>query len=77
MNVPQRFAFSQIERWMADVINLRVARKQKQVEAKEQRAQENRAYFGLPKAERIAEARRREKLARAIDGSRLEPGDEA
>lgn len=62
---------------MADVINLRVARKKKQLETKQQLAQENRASFGVPKAERIAEAKRRERLARAIEGSRLEPGDGA
>jgi hypothetical protein len=62
---------------MTDVINLRVARKKKQLETKQQLAQENRAYFGLPKSERVAEAKRREKLQRSIDGSRLEAGDEA
>lgn len=45
---------------MADIVNLRQARKRKEREAREARAAENRSAFGRPKAEREASEVRRD-----------------
>jgi hypothetical protein len=58
---------------VADLINLRTARKKKLALEKEQRAAENRAYFGRTKEEKAAEEGRRNKLRGKVDGHRLFP----
>jgi len=55
---------------VSEVLNLRLARKRKAREAAEREAAERRAAFGLPKAQRHAEAERRAREARALDGHR-------
>ncbi len=52
---------------MADVINLRVARKSKQRIAKETVAAQNRTKFGQPKAIKLMEAAQTK-----LDGTRLD-----
>jgi hypothetical protein len=58
---------------MADVINLRRARKAKDRDAREREAAEKRRRFGLTRAEKEAEAARRERAKRIIDGHRRDP----
>ena len=62
---------------MAEIVNLRKARKAKARADQDARAAENRQKFGRPKAERtLAEAK--ERLAgRRLDAHRLEGGDES
>ena len=55
---------------VSEVVNLRLARKRKLRETAEREAAERRAQFGRPKAERDAEAERRARAARALDGHR-------
>jgi len=62
---------------MAEVINLRTARKRAKREQDAKRAEENRLAYGQPKAERRLEEARREKLQRHLDAHRIEPGDGA
>ncbi|WP_300390311.1 DUF4169 family protein [Henriciella sp.] len=57
---------------MAEPINFNKARKAKARAQKEQQAVENRAKFGRTKAEKQAEAARREKLRKEIDSSKRE-----
>ncbi|MBN8959392.1 MAG: DUF4169 family protein [Rhizobiales bacterium] len=61
---------------MAEIINLRVARKRAEREAKAKRAEENRIRHGLPKAERQLQRARDAKTKRDLDGHRLESGDD-
>ena len=62
---------------MADVINLRRARKAKDRDARERDAAEKRRRFGATRAEKEAEAARRKRAERLIDGHRRDPvGDE-
>jgi hypothetical protein len=58
---------------MADIIKLRVARKQKRKAEEQQQAEENRARFGRPKADRNAELARKAKRNRDLDAHRLQP----
>ena len=58
---------------MAEVINLRTARKAKARAAKETAATANRAAFGRTKAERKAAATDAERRARTLDGAKREP----
>ena len=58
---------------MGDVINLRQARKARDRKMAEQAAVEARALHGRTKAQRAREKREAERLARAVDQSRLEP----
>lgn len=60
---------------MADVINLRTARKRKERSEKEQRAAENRALHGRPKVEKKQTRLEAEKSASFIEAHRLEPVD--
>ena len=55
---------------MSGLVNLRQARKRKAREEAERNAAERRAAYGRPKAEKQAEALRREIEARALDGHR-------
>jgi len=57
---------------MTKPINLRQARKRKARADKTKLAEANRIAHGAPKAVRDLEAARREKLAKAVDGHRLE-----
>ncbi|MGO4735166.1 DUF4169 family protein [Bosea sp. 2KB_26] len=58
---------------MAEIINLRRARKQRQRVAAEAKADQNRIDFGRSKAERSLAEARREKAARELDGHKLAP----
>ncbi len=63
---------------MADIINLRRARKAKARSADAVRAAENRSAFGRPKAERDRLAAEQEGAARRLEGHRREtPPDES
>lgn len=65
----------------AEIINLRMARKQKQRQDKDKVAEDNRRKYGRSKAEREAARKRREDLESHVDGHRLDPdappGDDA
>lgn len=56
---------------MAEIINLRRARKQKARTEAEKTAEQNRISFGLSKAERSLAEAERAKSARHVDGHRL------
>lgn len=60
---------------MADVINLRQARKARARRAAETQAASNRARFGRTKAEKEADRLREEQARRHLDGHRRD-GDE-
>ncbi|MBW8744796.1 MAG: DUF4169 family protein [Sphingomonas sp.] len=60
---------------MGDVINLRQARKARDRRVAEQAAAEARALHGRTKAQRKLEKAEAEKLARAVDQSKLERPD--
>jgi hypothetical protein len=55
---------------MADIVNLRQARKRKEREAREARAAENRAAFGRGKAERELASAQEDQERRRLDGHR-------
>ena len=55
---------------MAEVINLRQARKHKAREEKEITAAANRARFGRTKAERLREAQEAARTERELDGKK-------
>jgi hypothetical protein len=55
---------------MADIINLRQARKRKARNAAESEAAQHRVSFGLSKQERNLAKAERERAARALDGAR-------
>ncbi|MGP7795998.1 DUF4169 family protein [Sphingomonas sp. CLY1604] len=57
---------------MAEIINLRRARKARDREAAGQAAAANRVKFGRTKAERDAEAREAARAARIVDGAKLD-----
>ncbi len=60
---------------MAEIVNLRQARKQKARAAKEQAADENRALHGRTKAEKAARSPGRRRVAKAfLDGHRRDSG---
>lgn len=63
---------------MAEIINLRLVRKQRARQEAEQQAQHNRITFGRTKAERSLTEAERDKAARTLDGHRLAspPDDE-
>lgn len=58
---------------MADVINLRQARKEKARRARDGEAAANRTRFGRTKAEKVADKDSRERSQRALESKRLEP----
>jgi Domain of unknown function (DUF4169) len=60
---------------MADLINLRTARKQAQRRRDEEKAASNRLAHGRPKTERALARSRSEKDKRNLDGHRLDGGD--
>lgn len=53
---------------MAEIINLRNARKQKARAAKEAQAEQNRTLFGRTKAEKLKQAAEKSLADRKIDG---------
>lgn len=55
---------------MADIVNLRLARKQKARQEQHRVADENRAIHGRTKAERQLQARRAERADAVLDGHR-------
>ena len=57
---------------MAELINLRRARKQKARAEKENEAEAQRARYGAPRHVRKLEASRKEKSARDLESSRLD-----
>ena len=59
---------------MAEIINLRRARKQRARAEAEKAAGQNRIDFGRSKAERSLTEAERDKAARHVDGHRLERG---
>lgn len=58
---------------MAEVINLRQARKARQRSEAGQQAEANRAKFGQTKGERQAREQEAMRAARLLDGARREP----
>jgi len=60
---------------MAEIINLRQARKQRDRQEKESRAAANRVRFGRTKAERRQARDEEARKARDLDGKRREEGD--
>jgi Domain of unknown function (DUF4169) len=62
---------------MAEIINLRKARKAKARAAKEAEAAENRSKFGRPKGERSQSAAAKDLLDRKLDSHRREDGGDA
>lgn len=61
---------------MAEVVNLRQARKQRARAGKQRSAAENRVRFGRTKPERTAAADTTERRDRTLDGSRREPPED-
>lgn len=57
---------------MAEIINLRQARKAVKRKQDEATAAANRAKFGRTKAERLAQAGEQDRAARLLDGARRE-----
>ena len=60
---------------MAEIVNLRRARKQRSRQDAEKQAEQKRLTFGRSKAERLVTEAERDKAAQALDGHRL-PGDD-
>ena len=60
---------------MAEIINLRKARKARARAEKEAKAAENRAKFGQPKEERSQSEAAKDLLDRKLDAHRREDGD--
>jgi hypothetical protein len=60
---------------MGDIINLRKVRKQAKRRADAERAAANRIVHGRPKAERILQTKRAEKISRHLDEHKIETGD--
>jgi hypothetical protein len=59
---------------MADVVNLRKARKQAKRRQDALQADANRLAYGQPRAERTLEAARQSKVSRDLDQHRIEKG---
>jgi len=60
----------------SEVVNLRLARKRRAREQAEKTAANRRAQFGRSKAEAQVEEKRRDLVARALDGHRRDRADE-
>ena len=56
---------------MPEIVNLRLARKTRDRRRKQAEAEQNRALFGRPKAERVLTEAERAKAERELDGRRL------
>ena len=57
---------------MAEIINLRLARKARDRDAAAQQAQANRRKHGETKGEKLRRRQEAERLARAVDGAKRE-----
>jgi hypothetical protein len=57
---------------MAEIINLRQARKAAKRKQDEASAAANRAKFGRSRAERVAQAREQDRTAKLLDGAKRE-----
>jgi hypothetical protein len=57
---------------MAEIVNLRMARKAKERAQAEQQAAENRAKFGRTKAQKAKDREETERATRSLDGARRE-----
>jgi hypothetical protein len=60
---------------MAEIINLRRARKQRARAEREVRAETNRARHGRTKAEKLRDSADQERRDQSLDGHRIEPDD--
>lgn len=60
---------------MAEIVNLRLARKAKKRVAAAQQAQANRAQHGRTRAERKAQQQEADRAARLLDGARRDSPD--
>ena len=60
---------------MAELVNLRTARKQAKRQQDDQRAHANRLAHGRPNLVRTLEATQQPKASRDLDRHRIEPGD--
>ena len=60
---------------MAEIVNLRQARKQKARAGKQREAAQNRAAFGRGKAEKLQEKSEAERARKTLDGHKLEERD--
>ena len=60
---------------MAEIVNLRIARKRAERDKAASLAAANRLAHGASKGERSVAAGQRDKLRRTLDGHRIEPGD--
>ena len=60
---------------MAEIVNLRLARKARDRAKAEQQTTENRAKFGRTKAQKQRDKAEAERLRREVDGARLESED--
>ena len=58
---------------MAEIINLRLARKARARDAAAKTAEANRAKHGRTKGERVASKAEVERIGRKVDGAKLEP----
>ncbi|MGO4909327.1 DUF4169 family protein [Pseudorhodobacter sp. W20_MBD10_FR17] len=58
---------------MAEIINLRSVKKAKAKAGTRAQADANAAKFGRTKAEKLAEAARKDKVKRVLDGHALDP----
>ena len=56
---------------MSEIVNLRIARKQKKRLVKEKQAQQNRLEFGRKKSEKQITSTINEKIKQALDGKKL------
>ena len=64
---------------MAEIVNLRQARKRRERAKAEQAAEENRTRFGLTRPQKAKAGSEREKLLATLEGARLDktkPGDD-
>ncbi|WP_185985046.1 DUF4169 family protein [Aureimonas mangrovi] len=57
---------------MAEIVNLRQARKTRERAAREAQAAENRQRYGLTKPQKAKAGSEREKLLAALDGAKLD-----
>ncbi|WP_020185442.1 DUF4169 family protein [Methylopila sp. 73B] len=62
---------------MAEIVNLRQARKRREREDRSAQAAENRVRFGRRKDEQVAEEARRAQAERLLDGHRRDNGGDA
>lgn len=61
---------------MAEILNLRRARKDKAKRERETEADANRRRFGRTRAEKEADKNAAERTVRTLDGKRLEPEEQ-